>query len=109
MTKKTLITGFPRIGEHRELKKALENYWAGKSTLQDLESAAYEIRKNNWLKQKNAGIDFISSNDFSFYDNMLDTALMLNSVPERFQGIADKTEKYFAHGKGEQKAPMQWK
>ena len=100
MTKKTLITGFPRIGEHRELKKALENYWAGKSTLQDLESAAYEIRKKNWLKQKNAGIDFISSNDFSYYDNMLDTALMLNAVPERFRNIKDRTEKYFAMARG---------
>ena len=100
MTKKTLITGFPRIGEHRELKKAVENYWAGKSSLHDLESAAYEIRKKNWLKQKAEGIDFISSNDFSFYDNMLDTALMLNAVPERFRGIENKTERYFAMARG---------
>ena len=100
MTKKTLITGFPRIGENRELKKALENYWSGKSSLKELEAAAAVIRRNNWTKQKELGIDFISSNDFSYYDNMLDTALMLNAVPQRFRNINDRTEKYFAMARG---------
>ena len=105
MTKKTLITGFPRMGENRELKKALENYWAGKSSLNDLESAAEKIRKNNWIKQKEAGVDFISSNDFSYYDNMLDTAVMLNAVPSRFRNIEDSTEKYFAMARGNTFSP----
>ncbi len=100
MTKKTLITGFPRIGENRELKKALEDYWSGKSTLKKLEFAAEEIRRKNWIKQKETGIGFISSNDFSYYDNMLDTALMLNAVPERFRNIKDRTEQYFAMARG---------
>ena len=104
MTKKTLITGFPRIGENRELKKALENYWSGKSSLNELEFAASEIRKKNWIKQKDAGIDFISCNDFSYYDIMLDTALMINAVPERFRNISDRTEKYFAMARGNKKS-----
>ena len=85
MTFKTLITGFPRIGSQRELKKALESYWAGKSSIEDLQKIASELRKKNWLYQKNKGIDIISCNDFSFYDNMLDTAFMLNAIPERFE------------------------
>ena len=104
MTFKTLITGFPRIGSQRELKKALESYWAGKSSIEDLQKIASELRKKNWLYQKNKGIDLISCNDFSFYDNMLDTAFMLNAIPERFEKINDKTELYFAMARGNDSA-----
>ncbi|MDR2445729.1 MAG: 5-methyltetrahydropteroyltriglutamate--homocysteine S-methyltransferase [Treponema sp.] len=104
MTIKTLINGFPRIGENRELKKALENYWAHKVSFDEVEAAARVLRKKYWRLQKDAGIDFISSNDFSFYDNMLDTMAMLNAVPERFAGIADKNERYFAMARGNGKA-----
>jgi 5-methyltetrahydropteroyltriglutamate--homocysteine methyltransferase len=100
MTCKTLITGFPRIGEHRELKKALESYWAGKSSIEDLQKTASELKKKHWLYQKNRGINFISCNDFSFYDNMLDTAVMLNAIPERFKKIDDNIERYFAMARG---------
>jgi len=104
MTFKTLITGFPRIGSQRELKKALESYWTGKNSIEDLQKIASELRKKNWLYQKNKGIDLISCNDFSFYDNMLDTAFMLNVIPERFEKINDKTELYFAMARGNDSA-----
>jgi 5-methyltetrahydropteroyltriglutamate--homocysteine methyltransferase len=104
MTINTLVTGFPRIGEKRELKKALESYWAQKISSEDLHRTASEIRKRNWLYQKNNGIDLISINDFSLYDNMLDTVVMLDAVPERFIDISDKTEQYFAMARGCSKA-----
>ena len=104
MTIKTCITGFPRIGEKRELKKALENYWAKKSTIHDVHATAFELRKKNWLHQKNIGIDLISCNDFSLYDHMLDTAVMVNAIPERFRNIADENERYFAMARGTEKA-----
>ena len=104
MTQKTLITGFPRIGENRELKKALESYWAGKTSLAALESTAEDLRKKHWLEQKSRGIEHISSNDFSYYDAMLDTSAMLNAVPERFRGIEDRTIRYFAMARGSAEA-----
>jgi len=100
MTNKTLITGFPRVGENRELKKTLENYWTKKSSLETLQDTAKELRKKHWLFQKENGIDFISSNDFSYYDNMLDTIVMLNAIPKRFTDIQNKTEQYFAMARG---------
>jgi 5-methyltetrahydropteroyltriglutamate--homocysteine methyltransferase len=100
VTVKTLITGFPRIGENRELKKVLENYWARKIPFGEVEETARALRKKHWLLQKEAGIDFISSNDFSLYDNMLDTMVMLGAIPKRFAGIADKNERYFAMARG---------
>jgi 5-methyltetrahydropteroyltriglutamate--homocysteine methyltransferase len=100
MVAKTLITGFPRIGENRELKKVLEHYWAQKVPFGEVEDTARALRKKHWVVQKDAGIDFISSNDFSLYDSMLDTIVMLNAVPERFTGIADKNERYFAMARG---------
>jgi 5-methyltetrahydropteroyltriglutamate--homocysteine methyltransferase len=97
---KTLVNGFPRIGENRELKKVLENYWARKVPFDEVDDAARALRKKHWRVQKDAGIDFISSNDFSLYDNMLDTMVMLGAVPERFAGITDKNERYFAMARG---------
>ena len=100
MTNKTMITGFPRIGENRELKKQLESYWSNKTTFEELENVARKLRKKHWREQKNRGIDFISSNDFSYYDNMLDTAVMLNAIPTRFRNIKDNAERYFAMARG---------
>ena len=85
MNCKTLISGFPRIGEHRELKKALERYWTGKIPLIDLEQTSSTLRKRHWRVQQERGIDLISCNDFSWYDSMLDTIVMLNAIPERFR------------------------
>ena len=100
---KNYIIGFPRIGEQRELKKALESYWAKNSTAKELESVAKELRAKHWKYQSDAGIDFISSNDFSFYDNMLDTAYMLGAIPKRFSHLKGK-ELYFAMARGDKDA-----
>lgn len=76
--------GFPRIGEQRELKRATEAYWKGKLSEEDLLETGAELRRANWLKQKEAGIALIPSNDFSFYDQMLDMSCLLGNVPPRF-------------------------
>jgi 5-methyltetrahydropteroyltriglutamate--homocysteine methyltransferase len=100
MTYKTLVTGYPRIGENRELKKALESYWAGELSIDALKETGAALRKTHWLFQKEAGVDFISVNDFSYYDTVLDTCIMLDAVPPRFRTIADGDERYFAMARG---------
>jgi len=97
------VIGFPRIGEQRELKKALESYWAKETDFCEVEKVASQLKARHWNYQKNAGIDFISSNDFSLYDNMLDTAVMLGAVPARFKGL-EKEELYFAMARGNKDA-----
>jgi len=99
MSKNTYVTGFPRIGEQRELKFALENYWTKKSDFSEVKKIAKELKQKHWNYQKDAGIEYISSNDFSFYDNMLDMAVTLNAVPKRFQHLKDE-ELYFAMARG---------
>jgi 5-methyltetrahydropteroyltriglutamate--homocysteine methyltransferase len=87
MNKQTPIThtlGYPRIGEKRELKKATEAYWQGKLSRADLEETGRALRRQNWLTQQAAGIDLIPSNDFSFYDQMLDLTCLVGNVPPRF-------------------------
>jgi len=96
---KNYIIGFPRIGEQRELKKALEAFWSGKTAFTEVETVASELKARHWNYQKDAGIDFISSNDFSLYDNMLDTAILLGAVPKRFRGLTDE-ELYFSMARG---------
>src|SRR5699024_6394686 len=76
--------GFPRIGERRELKKATEAYWKGDIGRTELEATGAELRRSNWEKQREAGITLIPSNDFSFYDQMLDMSCLLGNVPARF-------------------------
>lgn len=98
---KNYVTGYPRIGEKRELKFALENYWSGKSDLAALETTARELRSRHWQAQRCAGIDTISCNDFSYYDTMLDTCIMLGAIPQRFRDIADPTTRYFAMARGD--------
>ena len=96
--------GFPRIGPNRELKKALESYWAGRIGSAELESAAAELRKRNWLLQRDAGLHRVPSNDFSYYDHVLDTCAMVGAVPERYGwggGPVDLAT-YFAMARGTQ-------
>lgn len=76
--------GYPRIGENREWKKALEAYWAGSLTESDFQEKMTEIRLANLQKQKDRGIEWIPVNDFSLYDQMLDTAVMFGLVPKRY-------------------------
>ncbi|WP_024787815.1 MULTISPECIES: 5-methyltetrahydropteroyltriglutamate--homocysteine S-methyltransferase [unclassified Lebetimonas] len=97
----TYVIGFPRIGEQRELKRALESYWGGKISQGELKQTAADLIKRHLIYQKNAGIDMISVNDFSFYDNMLDTTVMLNAVPERYQDIENCMDRYFAMARGD--------
>lgn len=101
----TYVTGFPRIGEKRELKFALENYWAGKNTFEELKDVSKVLKKRHWNYQQQQGISYISCNDFSFYDNMLDTSIMLGAIPERFRDIEDKTVRYFTMARGDAKRP----
>jgi 5-methyltetrahydropteroyltriglutamate--homocysteine methyltransferase len=81
----THVLGYPRIGERRELKRATEAFWKGEVSEAELAATGAEIRRANWLKQKNAGIDLIPVNDFSFYDQTLDMSCLLGNVPPRFQ------------------------
>jgi 5-methyltetrahydropteroyltriglutamate--homocysteine methyltransferase len=80
----THTLGFPRIGEKRELKRATEAYWKGTATRAELEEAGRRLRRQNWLAQRDAGIDLIPSNDFSFYDQVLDLTCLVGNVPPRF-------------------------
>jgi len=99
MSKKNYIIGFPRIGEQRELKKVLESFWSKKCPFSDVEKVSSELKKRHWKYQKDAGIEYISSNDFSLYDNVLDTAIMLNAIPKRFEHLKEE-ELYFAMARG---------
>jgi 5-methyltetrahydropteroyltriglutamate--homocysteine methyltransferase len=100
--------GYPRIGSQRELKKASELYWSGKSTLKNLLQVGKNLRQENWLLQKEAGIDLIPSNDFSFYDQVLDMSLTVNAIPGRYHDVIlnkknAEPDLYFAMARGYQK------
>jgi 5-methyltetrahydropteroyltriglutamate--homocysteine methyltransferase len=104
MSIRTSILGYPRVGANRELKKAEEAYWAGRISKDELLQAAAQIRRSNWLLQKEAGIDLIPGNDFSFYDQTLDLSLCIDAVPERYNTLRDdRLELYFAMAHGYQK------
>jgi 5-methyltetrahydropteroyltriglutamate--homocysteine methyltransferase len=92
--------GFPRIGLHRELKKALESFWKGDTDAATLHATARDLRARHWTLQRDAGIEVIPSNDFSFYDHVLDTSVLLGAIPPRFAGIADPDQLYFAMARG---------
>ena len=100
---KTSIIGYPRIGNLRELKFASEKYFRGEITAAELEKTAREIRSYNLTLQKKSGLDFIPSNDFSFYDGVLDTAFLLNAVPVRYTALGlPELDTYFAAARGYQ-------
>jgi len=103
---KTNNLGYPRIGSNRELKKASELYWAGKISAEELIDAGKEIRLKNWKLQAEAGVDLIPSNDFSFYDQVLDLTLTLGAIPARYHELAKSNSSldlYFAMARGSQK------
>ena len=100
---KPSVIGFPRIGTLRELKFASEKYFRKEISEEQLKETAKELRKTHWNMQKNAGIDFISSNDFSFYDTVLDTAVLLNIIPKRYKELdLSEIDTYFAMARGYQ-------
>ncbi|MCT7552366.1 5-methyltetrahydropteroyltriglutamate--homocysteine S-methyltransferase [Aliarcobacter butzleri] len=96
---KNYVIGFPRIGEKRELKKVLEQYWSKQTDFNEVKYVASQLKKRHWNYQKDAKIDFIASNDFSYYDNMLDATILLGAIPQRFQNLKDE-ELYFAMARG---------
>src|ERR1700733_11755101 len=94
--------GYPRMGALRQLKKSLEAYWKGREPEADLYRTASELRRVHWLQQKEAGVDLIPSNDFSFYDHVLDTSAMVGAVPSRvgWKGKNVDLPTYFAMARG---------
>ncbi|RUT71035.1 5-methyltetrahydropteroyltriglutamate--homocysteine S-methyltransferase [Flavobacterium cupreum] len=103
---KTNNLGYPRIGSNRELKKASELYWGGKISVDELIRTGKDIRRTNWQLQAEAGVDLIPSNDFSFYDQVLDLTLTLGAIPERYTDFAKSNsaiDLYFAMARGAQK------
>jgi len=94
--------GYPRIGVSRELKRVLESYWARKKSGGELLEAALELRRRHWLTMKARGIDHIPSNDFSLYDHVLDMAVAVGAVPERYNDLSDPLVRYFAMARGHQ-------
>ena len=100
---KTSVIGFPRIGKNRELKFAEEKYFKGEYSEKELLEEARAQRSYSLKAQKDAGIDFISSNDFSFYDSVLDTAVFFNAIPERYKALnLSDIDTYFAMARGYQ-------
>src|SRR6266478_1925063 len=96
--------GFPHLGAARELKRATEGYWGGKVSLPDLLKTGAELRARHWRLQQDAGIDLIPSNDFSYYDRMLDTCALVGAVPKRYgwAGGPVDIDTYFAMARGVQ-------
>ncbi|MDO4301590.1 MAG: 5-methyltetrahydropteroyltriglutamate--homocysteine S-methyltransferase [Clostridia bacterium] len=100
---KTSVIGYPRVGCLRELKFASEKYFRNEITEEELRKVSIELRKQHWKIQQENEIDFISSNDFSFYDNLLDTAVMLNIIPKRYIDLRlSDIDTYFAMARGYQ-------
>ncbi|MFN3826211.1 MAG: 5-methyltetrahydropteroyltriglutamate--homocysteine S-methyltransferase [Micavibrio sp.] len=98
----TSSLGFPRVGVQRELKKSIEAFWKGKIEESELQATARELRMRHWQMQKDAGITHIPSNDFSLYDQVLDTCALLGAVPPRYNwkgGLIDSST-YFAMARG---------
>ncbi|GAB1422502.1 5-methyltetrahydropteroyltriglutamate--homocysteine S-methyltransferase [Anaerolineales bacterium] len=102
------VLAYPRIGLKRELKRTLESYWKMQSSAADLQKTAAEMRRYNWELMRAAGIDIIPSNDFSLYDQVLDTSVMLGAVPERYGWSGDRVDlgTYFAMARGAQKEDL---
>src|SRR5215207_1535672 len=101
------IPGYPRIGKRRELKRALEGYWSGKRTAAELEATASAIRRASWDSQTAAGLDLVPVNDFSLYDQVLDTCALVGAIPPRFgwEGDTIDLDLLFAMARGEGDEP----
>lgn len=97
------VVGFPRVGKLRELKFASEKYFRGEIGREELQRVAEELRKEHWEFQKESGVGYIPSNDFSFYDSMLDTAVLFNVIPDCYKKLGlDQMDTYFAMARGYQ-------
>lgn len=102
------VTGSPRIGPRRELKRATEGYWAGRTSRAELESVAAQLRRDTWAQLAEAGLDSVPVNTFSYYDQMLDTAVLLGALPGRVESVSDELDRYFAAARGtDEIAPLE--
>lgn len=102
MTVTVATLGFPRVGPRRELKFALEKHWKGETSAEQLQESAAALRTAAWARQRSLGADWLPSNDFSLYDHVLDTSMMLGAIPARY-GAADGQAglaTYFAMARG---------
>jgi 5-methyltetrahydropteroyltriglutamate--homocysteine methyltransferase len=93
----TTVLGYPRIGPRRELKRALEAYWDGRTTRADLDAVGAGLREQAWRRLADLGLRGVPSNTFSHYDQVLDTAVLLGAVPDRYR---DQPDPYFAMARG---------
>ncbi|HEV7627434.1 MAG TPA: 5-methyltetrahydropteroyltriglutamate--homocysteine S-methyltransferase, partial [Streptomyces sp.] len=104
------VHGYPRQGPDRELKKAIEGYWKDRVTADALHRTAAELRRDNWQQLADAGVREVPSGDFSLYDHVLDTSVMVGAIPARHRAAveADALEGYFAMARGTQDvAPLE--
>ncbi|KEF20596.1 MULTISPECIES: 5-methyltetrahydropteroyltriglutamate--homocysteine S-methyltransferase [Streptomyces] len=104
------VYGYPRQGQHRELKKAIEGYWKGRVTADALMETARGLRRANWRQLVDAGVHEVPTGDFSYYDHVLDTSVMVGAVPDRHRAAveADALDGYFAMARGTQDvAPLE--
>ncbi|WUT00726.1 5-methyltetrahydropteroyltriglutamate--homocysteine S-methyltransferase [Streptomyces sp. NBC_00708] len=104
------VYGYPRQGQNRELKKAVEGYWKGRVTADALRETAADLRRANWRQLADAGIHEVPTGDFSYYDHVLDTTVMVGAIPERHRAAVerDETDGYFAMARGTQDvAPLE--
>lgn len=102
------VLGSPRIGPRRELKRATESYWAARIGQDELKKVAADLRRDTWAQLVAAGLDSVPVNTFSYYDQMLDTAVLLGALPQRVAGVADELDRYFAAARGNSEiAPLE--
>lgn len=94
------ILGSPRIGPNRELKRAVEKYWSGQLSQTALETLAVTLRRDSWESLRAAGLDSLPVNTFSYYDQMLDTAVLVGALPDRVTGVVGDLRRYFAAARG---------
>lgn len=104
------VYGYPRQGPNRELKKAIEGYWKGRVTADSLRETAAGLRRSSWRRLADAGVHEVPTGDFSYYDHVLDTSVMVGAVPRRHRAAvdADALDGYFAMARGTQDvAPLE--
>ncbi|WWC97166.1 5-methyltetrahydropteroyltriglutamate-homocysteine S-methyltransferase [Kwoniella sp. B9012] len=100
---KSAVLGYPRVGVNRSAKKAIESYWAGNSSAEQIQETAKNIRKERWESIKNAGVDVIPSGDFTLYDHLLDHSFNFGVIPQRYvEQKLSPLDTYFAMGRGRQ-------
>ncbi|MBZ9638420.1 5-methyltetrahydropteroyltriglutamate--homocysteine S-methyltransferase [Streptomyces sp. PSKA30] len=107
---RSTVYGYPRQGQNRELKKATEGYWKGRVTAGALRATAADLRRTNWRQLAEAGLHEVPTGDFSYYDHVLDTTVMVGAIPERYRATveADALDGYFVMARGTQDvAPLE--